>query len=73
MDRNFISSIIFPAGSAAVELGPNLFEGCRSLQTVTLPGKLQVVGFNAFAGCRQLQSLELPASVHTIGDMAFNE
>lgn|GEM_PF-5846625 len=42
------------------------FRGCTALETVRLPGTLEVLG-SAFAGCTSLRSIELPDSLKRIG------
>ena len=48
------------------------FEGCSSLETVSLPESVTNIGVRAFADCTALRSLDLPDAVETIGSGAFS-
>ena len=47
------------------------FAGCTSLESVTLPDELEMIGNYAFNGCTGLTEITIPDSVTTIGDCAF--
>ena len=47
------------------------FEGCTSLESITLPDSVQTLGMNTFAGCESLTSIVIPTSVTTMGSGAF--
>ena len=53
------------------KIGHSCFDGCVSLETVTLPKKEFKINTTAFRGCAALQSLDL-ANVTSIGTKAFN-
>ena len=53
----------------AIETGA--FQGCASLQTVTIPGSVVSIGEIAFANCGQLTAVTIPGSVVSIGESAF--
>ena len=53
------------------KIGYSCFDGCASLETVTLPKKEFKINTTAFRGCAALQSLDL-ANVTSIGTKAFN-
>ena len=54
------------------KIGYSCFDGCASLETVTLPKKKEFkINTTAFRGCAALQSLDL-ANVTSIGTKAFN-
>ena len=48
-----------------------MFENCSSLESVTIPGTVQVVSFNAFAYCSNLQSVTIEEGVKIIATQAF--
>ena len=48
------------------------FNGCASLNSVTIPVGVSVIGAQAFSGCTSLTNVVIPASVTTIGVDAFN-
>ena len=53
------------------EIPYNTFNGCGSLETVTLPSGLVTIGNNAFEECSVLKNVTVPSSVKTIGNRAF--
>ena len=52
-------------------IGENVFSGCTSLYSLTLPTALQTIGVGAFNNCSSLYRLTVPASVTAIGEEAF--
>ena len=56
------------------EIGDYAFEGCTTIETITLPAKtkLTTIGTYAFSGCTLLANLNLPESVTTVGGHAFD-
>ena len=48
-----------------------LFNGCKKLTDITIPGKVKTIGVNAFGGS-MLTSVTIPESVTEIGASAFN-
>ena len=55
------------------KINNSAFEGCSSLQTVSLNEMLTEIGNNAFSGCKLLTTFLIPESVKTIGDNAFKD
>ena len=47
------------------------FEGCKSLQPVTIPDSVTSIGDRAFESCDSLQSITIPDSVISVGVRAF--
>ena len=47
------------------------FEGCSSLKTVSLPDRLQYIGYNCFTGCSSLELTTLPSNLKYISSKAF--
>ena len=67
------TSVEFPAevnGVKITKVGDNLFSGCESLKSVTIPEGYEVIGANAFNGCTYLQSVRM-GTVRTVGMNAF--
>ena len=48
-----------------------IFEGCKNLTEVVVPGNVKAVGQRAFAGCDNLQSVEFEEGVESIGYSLF--
>ena len=48
------------------------FYCCSSLQSVTIPKSVTIIGYRAFSGCSSFQSITIPNSVTTIGFFAFS-
>lgn len=64
-----LRSVVLPDSLPAIPDG--MFEGCRILSHVRLPGRLIRIGGSAFSACGSLASLYLPDSVGIIEDNAF--
>ena len=52
-------------------INTDAFQGCTSLQSVTLPKKLERIYSRAFFGCTALSTITIPSSVEEIGQAAF--
>ncbi len=50
---------------------PNTFEGCKSLQTVTIPSSVTSIGERAFYACSNLSKVTIQKGVTSIGERAF--
>ena len=53
-------------------MGDSIFEGCTSLETVTLPYNLTGIYSGCFKGCTNLQNIVLPDTIRHIAANAFN-
>jgi len=53
------------------QLGNNVFFGCSSLTSVTLPDGLTLLGNNVFNGCSSLTSVTLPDGLKKLGWYTF--
>ena len=49
----------------------SLFDGCTSLESVTLPSTVTSIGSYAFRNCSSLSGIEIPDDVTSIGTCAF--
>jgi hypothetical protein len=52
-------------------IAPRAFYECKSIETVSLPEKLESIGDYAFYCCDALKSMRIPDKVETIGSTAF--
>lgn len=66
---DFIEKIVIESGITTI--GPQAFNGCYHLSSVTIPATVNTIGNSAFANCSSLTSINIPASVTTIGSYAF--
>lgn len=55
------------------KIGDYSFEGCSSLNSITLPSGLTTIGNDAFKGCESLESIEIPSKVSYMGYSVFQE
>lgn len=55
------------------QLADFMFAGCTSLESVTLPENLEVIGASAFDGCGSLTSIQLPSTLKTLDERSFAE
>jgi hypothetical protein len=53
-------------------IGDYAFEGCTSLNDVTIPQGVTSIGYRAFFGCTSLTGITIPESVTSIGNLAFD-
>ena len=51
----------------------NAFNGCSSLQSITIPSSVTSIRDSAFNGCSSLQNITIPSSVTSIGNQAFRD
>lgn len=49
----------------------NLFNGCTSLEAVTIPSTVTTLAAQSFSGCTGLTSIHLPEGVTSMGNSAF--
>jgi hypothetical protein len=52
-------------------IAQELFSGCTTLASVTLPGNINTIYSSAFAGCTRLTSVTLPEGLNSIFNEAF--
>ena len=58
-------------GLPVTVIGEGAFQGCYSLNEITLPDTITSINANAFYSCDRLYSIELPSSLTSIGSNAF--
>ena len=54
-----------------VAIGPNAFDGCTGLTSITIPNSVVDLAEWAFAGCSGLKAITIPDAVEHIGTYAF--
>ena len=64
-----ITAYIIKKGTQVI--GKSAFDGCSSLQSITIPNSVTSIGDYAFFWCSSLQSITIPNSVISIGDGTF--
>ena len=55
------------------EIGYNAFKDCTSLREITVPDRVEIIGYCTFAGCRKLETVHLPQSLSVIEFGTFAE
>lgn len=68
-DNTTVKTIVFKNADTTIK--PNTFNGCTSLESITLPKNLKEIEYDVFNGCTNLKSIEIPSSVTKIGSDAF--
>ncbi len=59
-------------GYPVISIGDRAFTDCISLNSVTIPDGVTVIGFGAFDSCSNLKSVTIPDSVTVIDEWAFS-
>ncbi len=59
-------------GSQITDIPHEMFMGCSSLSSVSIPSSVTEIGTDAFSGCTALSSVTLPSGVTKIGSDAFS-
>ena len=67
--RENIKSVFISNG--VKEIGPRVFDSCRSLTSITIPDSVTTIGAGAYAGCTALESIAIPDGVTSIASSAF--
>lgn len=66
-----LSNVIFSPDSQLEIIHNRAFNSCQSLELITLPDSVTVIGSDAFAYCTSLSEIFLPANLNRIEDYAF--
>lgn len=64
-----LKSMTIPEGAKVLY---KTFSSCESLEEVTLPDSLEIIGDNCFSSCSNLKSIVIPPNVKSIGREAFH-
>ena len=54
-----------------LENSNQMFMGCSSLKSISVPSNFNTIGLHMFRDCTSLESVEIPSSVTSIGNYAF--
>ena len=68
-----LTTVILPATSTHTYIGTYTFDGCTSLESITIPAAFTEIRSTAFNGCTSLTSVYIPDGVVTIGASAFKK
>lgn len=58
--------------SQVTTISKNEFDGCKGLETITLPATIKTIEDFAFRGCEKLKTITLPQGLTSIGQAAFS-
>lgn len=64
------SSFVIPETVVTID---SAFEGCKSIESITIPNGVTRIGWSAFAGCDKLTTIIIPDGVTVIGNDAFKD
>lgn len=67
-----ITDLLFSPHSAITTIGVDAFNGCKKLQSITIPNAVRSIGKNAFRDCSALSTATVGYSVTSIGSYAFS-
>lgn len=67
--KTSIKKISFP--STLKNIPDCLFDGCESLESISLEKGVETIGFNAFSGCKRLKKVQFPKGLKNISIGAF--
>lgn len=69
--KGFGGDVVIPDG--VKKIGPGVFEGLTSLNSVSIPNSVTDICEDAFNGCTKLSNIVLPSYVKNIEDRAFKD
>lgn len=70
LNGEMVRALNFPENLTEV---PNfIFGGCKSIETVSFPDKVESIGWGSFSSCENLKTITLSSSLKTIKGYAFS-
>ena len=52
-------------------IGVAAFADCKTLASITIPNRVEIIRHNAFINCKELETINIPSDVQNIGISAF--
>ena len=62
---------VIPSDGSVTTIGSYAFQGCSSLESISIPSSVTTIGYRAFYGCSSLASVSIPEGVTSIESSAF--
>lgn len=69
---SWLPNIFYGAQFTSISIGTYVFENCKSLKSMWLPGNMKTLPRGMFKGCSSLSSVTLPQYLLSIDDYAFD-
>lgn len=69
---SWLPNIFYGAQFTSISIGTYVFENCKSLKSMWLPGNMKTIPQGMFKGCSSLSSVTLPQYLLSIDDYAFD-
>lgn len=69
---SWLPNIFYGAQFTSISIGTYVFENCKSLKSMWLPGNMKTLPRGMFKGCSSLSSVTLPQYLLSIDDYAFS-
>lgn len=69
---SWLPNIFYGAQFTSISIGTYVFENCKSLKSMWLPGNMKTLPRGMFKGCSSLSSITLPQYLLSIDDYAFD-
>lgn len=69
---SWLPNIFYGAQFTSISIGTYVFENCKSLKSMWLPGNMKTLPQGMFKGCSRLSSVTLPQYLLSIDDYAFD-
>lgn len=69
---SWLPNIFYGAQFTSISIGTYVFENCKSLKSMWLPGNMKTLPQGMFKGCSSLSSVTLPQYLLSIDDYAFD-
>lgn len=71
IDGKVVTKVDFKEGFT--EIPKRVFQGCKSIKSISIPGSVEKIGEYAFSGCIGLNEITFSNGIKTISDYAFSK